>query len=172
VGDDAEVSDQQHVNGAGRVVLVCYDGSDDARAAIEAVADVAAGHRVVVACFWQGLANVANRYAMSLLDIIQDPASINEREQARAIRVAEDGADIARALGLSVEARAPEAQGGLDDAINEFADEIDAHLVVIGSRGRSSVSSGLLGDVSHDVVQRARRPVLVVPGRALAERRR
>jgi nucleotide-binding universal stress UspA family protein len=159
-------------NGAGRVVLVCYDGSEDARAAIEAVADVAGGHEVVVACFWQGLADVANRYAMSLLDIVQDPGSINEREQARAIRVAGEGADLARELGLDVEARAPEAYGGLDDAIIGFADEIDAHLVVIGSRGRSPVSSALLGDVSHDLVQRARRPVLVVPGRALAERRR
>ena len=166
------MSGGNHTNGAAGVVLVCYDGSEDARAAIETVADVAANHEIVVACFWQGLADVANRYAMSLLDIIQDPASINEREQARAVDVADEGADIARSLGLTAEARAPEAHGGLDDAINEFADEIDAHLVVIGSRGRSSVSSALLGDVSHDVVQRARRPVLVVPGRTLAERRR
>jgi nucleotide-binding universal stress UspA family protein len=164
------MSDEQHTNG--HVVLVCYDGSEDARAAIEAVADVAADHEVIVACFWQGLANVANRYALSLLDIVQDPASINEREQARAIKVADEGAEIARGVGLDVKARAPEAQGGLDEAINDFADQIDAHLVVIGSRGRSSVGSALLGDVSHDVVQRARRPVLVVPGRSLAERRR
>jgi nucleotide-binding universal stress UspA family protein len=156
----------------GRVVLICYDGSDDARSAIEAVADVARGHDVVVACFWQGIADVANRYAMSLLDIIQNPDDLNSREKARAERVAGEGAEIARGLGLAAEPQAPQAHGAFDEAINAYADDVDAHVVVIGSRGRSAVASTLLGDVAFDVIQRARRPVLVVPSQAVAERRR
>ena len=147
------MSDGQHGNGGG-VVLVCYDGSEDARSAIETVAAIAPGHPVVVATFWQGFAEFASRYAVSLLEIIQDPTDINARELARAEGLAEEGAEIARGLGLQAEPPAPEAQGGLDEAINEYADEVGA-LVVIGSRGRSSVTSRLLGDVSPDVVQRA-----------------
>jgi len=164
------MTDMTHPNG-NDTVLVCYDGSEDARTAIETVAGVANDHPVVVACFWQPFANFASRYAVSLLEIIQDPDDINRREEARAEGIAAEGAELARSLGLEVESRAPRASGALDEAINAYADEIDASVVALGSRGRSSVSSTLLGDVSGDVVQRARRPVLVVPSRTVAERR-
>jgi nucleotide-binding universal stress UspA family protein len=165
------VSHGRHVDGDG-VVLVCYDGSEDARSAIEALAAVATGQPVVVATFWQPFASFASRYAVSLLEIVQDPEDINARELARAEALAEEGAGLARSLGLDAEHRAPPANGALDEAINGYADELGARLVVIGSRGRSSMTSTLLGDVAADVVQRARRPVLVVPGQGGAERRR
>jgi nucleotide-binding universal stress UspA family protein len=158
---------------SGRVALICFDGSDDAHAAIVAAAPLIAGHDVIVACFWRPFADFARAYAVSLLEIVQDAKTINEREEALAVATAAAGAEFARANGVaSPETRAPQVSGPIDEAIIAFADEIDAQLIVLGSRGRSSVGSALLGDVAHDVVQRARRPVLVVPSSALAERRR
>ena len=45
-------------------------------------------------------------------------------------------------------------------------------MIVLGARGRSAMGSMLLGDVSHDVVQRTTRAVLVVPSLPLSGRRR
>jgi nucleotide-binding universal stress UspA family protein len=48
------------------------------------------------------------------------------------------------------------------DTISAFADTKDVDLIVVGNRGRGTVTSALLGSVSHGLVQRSSRPVLVV----------
>jgi nucleotide-binding universal stress UspA family protein len=164
-------AEPQHVPDG--VVLVCFDGSDDAYAAVVAAAPLIASHEVIVACFWQPFADFGRTYAVSLLEIVQDASEINEREHARALEVASAGAEPAHANGVAnSEALAPKVSGPIDEAIIALADERDAQLIVLGSRGRSSFGSALLGDVAHDVVQRARPTRLVVPSPALAERRR
>jgi nucleotide-binding universal stress UspA family protein len=86
------------------------------------------------------------------------------------LRIAVGVASVLNFVGafLSISVAATIAKGIVEQA----ADERDAQLIVLGSRGRSSVGSALLGDVARDVLQRARRPVLVVPSSGLAERRR
>jgi nucleotide-binding universal stress UspA family protein len=156
----------------GGPILLCYDGSEDAAAAIEGVAPHFAGQPAVVACFWQPFAQVARRFAVSLLEVVQDAATINAREAELAQKLAEQGAAIANAAGLLAEGRAIEVSKPIDEAIIAYAEEIDTPVIVLGSRGRSGISSMLLGDVAHDVVQRATRMVLVVPSPRLSGRRR
>ena len=153
------------------VVLISYDESDDSRAAIVAASPMIAGRDAIVAYFWQPFAEVARAFAINLMEIVQDPAAINAREQARAEAAAAEGAELARAHGITCEGRARMATGSLDEAIIAYADELDAGLVVLGARGRSSLGSALLGNVACDVLQRARMPVLVVPSPSLSEPR-
>jgi nucleotide-binding universal stress UspA family protein len=160
------------MTGADTPILLCYDGSDDSAAAIEAVAPLFAGAPAVVACFWQPFAQVAKRFAVSLLEVVQDAPTVNAREAQLAQEQAEHGASIARAAGLDAEPRAIEVSAPIDEAIIAYAEEIDAPLIVVGSRGRSGIGSMLLGDVAHDVLQRATRMVLVVPSPRLSGRRR
>lgn len=47
--------------------------------------------------------------------------------------------------------------------IEEVADQVDADLIVVGSRGLSLVRAILEGSVSYDLIHRRRRPVLTVP---------
>jgi nucleotide-binding universal stress UspA family protein len=152
-------------------ILLCYDGSDDARAAITTAATLFEGHEVVVICFWQPFAYSGNRFAINILELVQEPASVNEREAARAQQVADEGAELARIAGLQAQARAVEVSSPIDEAIITSADQLDTPLIVLGSRGRTRIASMLLGDVAHNVVQRSDRPVLLVPSSQLANRR-
>jgi nucleotide-binding universal stress UspA family protein len=51
------------------------------------------------------------------------------------------------------------------DEIVTYADNHDVDVIVLGSRGRGSVASALLGSVSQAVLHDAHRPVLVVRGK-------
>ena len=48
-------------------------------------------------------------------------------------------------------------------ALLDLADELDAPVIVMGSRGRSPVAAAVLGSVSTGVLHHGRRPVLIVP---------
>ena len=69
-------------------------------------------------------------------------------------------------------AAAIEVSRPIDEAIIAYAEEVDAPMIVLGSRGRSGIGSMLLGDVAHDVVQRSTRMVVLVPSPGLSGRRR
>jgi nucleotide-binding universal stress UspA family protein len=144
-------------------ILLCYDGSDDAAVAIETAAPLFADRDAIVVCFWHPFAQVARRFAISLLEVVQQAADVNEREAALALDVALAGATIANDAGFRAEAVAVEVSRPIDEAIIAYADEVDAPAIVLGARGRSSIGSMLLGDVASDVVQRSTRPVLLVP---------
>ena len=54
-------------------------------------------------------------------------------------------------------------EGAPADRLIEVADQEDAELLVVGSRGRGALSSAVLGGVSRKVARDARCPVVVVP---------
>jgi nucleotide-binding universal stress UspA family protein len=49
------------------------------------------------------------------------------------------------------------------EAIVDVADEIDAAVIVLGSRGLKGIREQVAGSVSHEVAEHSRRPVLIVP---------
>lgn len=152
-------------------ILICYDGSDGARAALDAAVDTF-DRPMVVACYWQPFAESEKPLGIELLEVIQDSASVNDREQALAERIAAEGAQLVRAAGGTAHGVAVKVAIPIDGAILIHADELDAHAIVLGSRSRSGLGSVLLGDVAGDVVELSNRPVFVVPSSTLAERRK
>ena len=85
-------------------------------------------------------------------------------DKARAEGLAAGGDAIDRtvtALGLApVETRMLEGTAG--SAVCDFAAEISATAIVIGTRGRGGIKRALLGSVSDYVVRNAPCPVVVV----------
>jgi nucleotide-binding universal stress UspA family protein len=68
--------------------------------------------------------------------------------------------ELAEEHGLSARSRL--LVGDAAKKIVEYADLIDADLIVVGSRGHGAISSALLGSVSRGILHAATRPVLIV----------
>jgi nucleotide-binding universal stress UspA family protein len=141
-------------------ILLCYDGSDDAFRAIEFAGSLFPGRNAVVLAVWE-------KYGvLSGIQRVDDDLMQEATEQ-----VAADGAERAQAAGFTATAVAVEAEHGVATAIIDAAEEHDAELVVMGTRGNTGIRSLLLGSVSHSVAHHAHRPLLIVPSGALAEAR-
>jgi nucleotide-binding universal stress UspA family protein len=83
------------------------------------------------------------------------------RESAEAV--------AARARERGAEATAEVRSGTVVPGILLYAEEQDADLIVVGASTRGPVARRVLGDVPLELVQRSRRPVLVVSAPANPE---
>lgn len=54
-------------------------------------------------------------------------------------------------------------QGETTDLILEQAEKLDADIIVVGSYGKGVMAQLFVGSVSRDLLQRANRPVMIVP---------
>ena len=141
-----------------RLILVATDGSPAAGAALDAAISLASqtGDGVAAITVWRalqgdfGLAYPSTAMLNELLDA--------ERTHAEATL----GDAIARAEEAGVRLRTRLTTGDPAERICAYAEEIDARLIAIGTRGHGTVASLLLGSVSHAVMRRASCPVLVV----------
>jgi nucleotide-binding universal stress UspA family protein len=87
------------------------------------------------------------------------------------VHAVEEPVEEAQELLESLRARLPAAddtsvrlvEGSPADRLIEVADDEDAELLVVGSRGRGAIGSAVLGGVSRRVARDARCPVVVVP---------
>jgi nucleotide-binding universal stress UspA family protein len=154
-----------------RPLLICFDGSEEALAAVEAAAALFASRTAVVACYWQPFGST-KRLGVDLLEFVQDPASINKREEQSARDFAEQGASLAAAGGLVARAEAMATDSPIADTILTHAEELGAAAIVLGAQSRSRLRSLILGSAANEIVQRATVPVFVAPSRSLADRRR
>jgi nucleotide-binding universal stress UspA family protein len=94
-----------------------------------------------------------------------DPSTLltfDEALRGHAERVAHDGAELARSLGLDAEALAVVGVRDIARTIVEAARERQAATIVVGSRGLSGLRARFEGSTSKDVVKHAPCPVVVV----------
>lgn len=150
-------------------ILIAYDGSDDAQHAIDHVAALLPGADAVVLYVRQPLESLAAH--LEGHPALEDVRSIDEGSRDGAERLAAAGAEHARRAGLNAEPRVASSIDAVADTVVRVADELDASVIVVGSRGRHGLKSLVLGSVSHHVVHHARRPTLVVPSPGLTAAR-
>jgi nucleotide-binding universal stress UspA family protein len=145
-------------------VLIAYDGSENARAAIAHAAAVVREAKAVVATAWVGFENAAPAALLAMPGKIVREAvtDLDDAQRETAESLAAEGAKLAREAGFDAEPRAIRSDGPFFAAIVKCADELDATAIVIGSRGRSPVRAAVLGSVSTGVLNHTTRPVLVI----------
>ena len=154
------------------MILICYDGSEDARAAIDRAAQLLRGHPATVLTVWEQFIDLMTRSGgLGMTAAPPDVGDLDDRTEQAAVERAEHGAETARAAGLDAQARSRARVTSIAEAILSEADATDAELIVVGSRGLTGVKSALLGSVSHALLQHADRPVLVVPSPKIAAER-
>ncbi|MEF2967822.1 universal stress protein [Paenibacillus sp. M1] len=88
------------------------------------------------------------------------PANINQDFYELADKTVEEAKKRLEEAG--VEANVEMIQGAPAESILDYVKEHGNDVIVIGSRGLGGIREFVLGSVSHNVVQHARIPVLVV----------
>ncbi len=153
------------------MILIAYDGSDDAKAAITTAAQLFPGEPVTVVHAWQHFIDIMARSG-STAAVIVDYDAVDTASETTAGERASEGAELARQAGLG------EARGAtvavttsLAAAILAEAQAVDARAIVMGSRGLGAVKAFFLGSVSSALLHHADRPVVVVPSPEVAAHR-
>lgn len=151
-------------------LLIAYDGSIDAQSAVQSAATMFPGASVVVLYARQPLegfaAHLEGHPALEELAGL-DAATLDVSE-----RIADEGAQLARSLGFDAEPRVSSTMATASEAIIDTAEEVNADLIIVGSRGRRGFKATLLGSTSASVLHHATRPTLVIPSYSVASARR
>lgn len=138
-------------------ILVAYDGSKASNKALDRAIDVAKAspdtQLTIIHAFdfprvfiGEGLAPL--------------PASVNKDYYDLAVQLTED---VKTRVGeTGVQAQVEMIQGSPAAVILDYAEEQGADVIFIGSRGLGGIREFVLGSVSHNVVQHAKIPVLII----------
>lgn len=152
-------------------VVVGYDGSPAAAAAIEAGTLLLPGAHSWITYMWvppfaseqvRKRLWERNSNVNALIDAV---AREGERE---AQRITAMGVALARAAGWEAEPLVEQTYGGEGTGIVQAVEKVDAEAVVVGSRGLGGTDA-ILGSVSDMVAHYCSRPTLVIPHPLLSE---
>jgi nucleotide-binding universal stress UspA family protein len=155
------------------MILVCYDGSADARAAVDRAGVLMPGSDATVLVIWETILETMTRtgsLGLGMVSVYSDDEADAGIEKD-AVATAAEGAQRAAGAGLVAAPRTARRDDDIAAVILAVAADVDADVIVLGARGLSGVKSLMLGSVSHAVLHHADRAVLVVPSLHLAEQR-
>jgi nucleotide-binding universal stress UspA family protein len=144
-----------------RSILLATDGSDEARLATQAAADLskATGSEVHIAYVLPTEAHLIGPHAYT--DEIRE--SLIERAERDARSFLEEQAERVRSEGGKV-AETHLRSGQPDKEIVRLARVLEVGTIMLGSRGIGAIERMLIGSVSESVVRHAHCPVYVVRG--------
>jgi nucleotide-binding universal stress UspA family protein len=141
------------------VILFCYDGSDEAKRSMESAAELLSTRDAVVVDVGSFLTGAESLAALSPG---VDVPTLEQLNRDGALERAQDGVDYARRFGFDATARQMLADPPWE-GILEVADDLDASVIVVGSRGFKGAKELIEHSFSRALTEHASRPVLLVP---------
>jgi nucleotide-binding universal stress UspA family protein/MFS family permease len=144
-------------------VVIAYDGSQMAKNAIAEAGRQLGGHRdALVVTVWRTFS----------VDFVPEPgmqfdAACGGDVGHAAGQIAASGAALADAAGFRAQATAVEGSPTWKQ-IEKAADDSQASLIVLGSKGRAGLGGRVAGSVAGDLASHSRRPVMIVHDSAAA----
>ena len=141
-----------------RTIVICYDGSLAAQAAIERVAELWPGGLVTILTAWQPI----EAYALARLASIGSIDDIDRSITQAAQELADEGVQRAREAGLVATGTTTPAGARVGHALLEWCDAEGADLIVVGASGDSALSDAMTGSVAAHVMHHTATPVLLV----------
>jgi nucleotide-binding universal stress UspA family protein len=134
-------------------LLVGVDGSEPSLAALDLAADLTE--------LLGGSLSVLHVFEYVPPFPLEPAAKVEEHTRERALGLLEASARAIRRRGVGMQTVI--RSGDATRTLLDVADDVDADLVVVGTRGRGGPHDLLLGSVARTIADRARRPTLVVP---------
>lgn len=139
-------------------ILIAYDGSDCAKAAVrEAGRQLRDDRTVVVLTVWEPL-DAVPFWGVPMATM---PSEMTEEVIAQANKVADEGAAVAAEAGFGGAETQVELGAPVWARIVEVAEQRDVSVIVLGSHGRSGVGYAVMGSVATAVAHHAEVPVLI-----------
>ncbi|QDQ98496.1 universal stress protein [Tomitella fengzijianii] len=148
------------------LIVIAYDGTENARRAIRYAGRFLAAERAILVTVWEPMVRQAAR--MSGLSGMMQPDWLPDDDtediaHVEAREVAEEGLKLAADAGLQAEARCIESGTTVWTTIVEIADELDADVIVTGTRGTTGLRSLIHSSTADQVLRHSHRPVMIVP---------
>jgi nucleotide-binding universal stress UspA family protein len=136
----------------GRALIVGYDGSPCADAALDAALELAGatGDRLVIAFGYEPSYGPGEEFTA----LREEVRKFGERATAPALE---------RALAAGVEASLALVDERPVEALLDLAEQHDARAIVVGTYGEHPMKGALIGSVPHKLLHVSERPVIAVP---------
>ena len=149
-------------------IVIAFDGSPSAAAAVRAAGALFPGAHATVTCVRRDTVPPADTAAIARIalpdDVIRSGiAAIDKAAEEEARATADEGVRLAGEAGLDAEAAIVRASGSAWAPIRRLAQERDAAVIVSGTRGQGTLARAALGSTSSALVHNLDRPVMVVP---------
>ncbi|HEV7755832.1 MAG TPA: universal stress protein [Mycobacteriales bacterium] len=150
-------------------VVIGFDGTPAAERALREAAALFAPRPALVVVVWEA-GRAFDLMEVPTLDL--PPAGVDVRsafelDQAmyeQAQRVAQQGAALARELGLDADGLAVADELTVADTLLRVAKEYGGQALVVGSHGHSTLGELLVGSTTREILRHADGPVVVVRG--------